>query len=104
MNEKFVPVGHRILLKPDEVGEKTNGGIIIPEETRRREQLPEVVCTVIAMGPTCYNDPSHGKEPWCKIDDRVHIVKHSAVLIKVNDEDHFVINDEDILGFYKQTE
>lgn len=104
MRESFIPVGHRILLKPDEVGEKTEGGIIIPPSLQDRMQLSEVICTVITMGPSCYNDPSHGKEPWCKVGDRVHIVKHSAVLVVVNGEDHFVINDEDVLGYYKQIE
>jgi len=97
MSEKFIPVGHRILLKPDVVGEKTNGGIYIPPESRRMQQLSTVVCTVIAMGPTCYNDSAHGETPWCKVGDKVHIVKHSGVHVEMNGKDHFVINDEDVL-------
>lgn len=51
--------------------EKSEGGIIRPEEWREREQTAMQVGNILAMGPDCYKDKTKFSEPACKVGDWV---------------------------------
>lgn len=48
------PVEFKVLIKPDEVEEKTAGGIIIPDETKDREQHAQMAGTLIEVSPLAF--------------------------------------------------
>ena len=91
------PKGHRILVLPKEVEEKTESGIIINVGTQKlREELAQVDGVVVAMGNTCYTDQP---EPWCKVGDKVFFGKYSGIFRDGKDGLKYrVINDLDIVG------
>lgn len=94
------PLGHRVLIKPDFVEEKSKGGIILAHETVKQEQGAQVIGTVLAVGTTCW---AEFDEPWCKVGDRVIFAKYSGMKIwnpvegKYR-EDILIVNDLDICG------
>lgn len=96
------PLGHRVLIQPDDVEEKSKGGIILPEELKKQEKGAQVVGTVLDVGSTCWADTPTG-EPWCKVGDRVVFAKYSGMKIwnpvegKYR-EDILIVNDLDICG------
>ena len=51
-----IPTGYRVLVMPYKGRAKTEGGIILTDETRDRNALATVVCYVLKLGPDCYSD------------------------------------------------
>ena len=89
------PVGHRILLLPREIAEKTTSGIIIATDSmREREQMSNTTGVVMSMGDSCYNDMS---TPWCKVGDKVAFAKYAGLLYQGKDGVKYrMVNDGDI--------
>jgi len=50
------PTGHRVLVKVTKVEEVTQGGIIIPKDVTKREQLGQDGGIVVEIGNTAYSD------------------------------------------------
>ena len=91
------PVGHRVLILPEQIDEVTDSGIVLMTASQKeREALAQMYGLVIAMGNTCYSDqPS----PWCKVGDRVSFAKYSGLLYTgLDDKEYRIINDLDIVA------
>ena len=91
------PVGWRVLIKPQEIKEVSDSGIILTTEVNKeREQMGNTTGVVVAMGEQCFADePS----PWCKIGDKVIFAKYAGLLYKGKDDTHYrMINDKDVTG------
>lgn len=54
----WLPHNHRILVEVDVVEERTAGGLILPDQTRTKEQNQQIMATVLAVGPTAQVDPN----------------------------------------------
>ena len=93
MASNIKPLGQRVLVKRVEAEEVASGGIIIPDTAKEKPQEAEVV----ALG-TGKND--EGKEvPFSvKAGDTVLISKYGGTDVKINGEEHLIINESDILG------
>jgi co-chaperonin GroES (HSP10) len=89
------PCGHRLLILPRQIIEKTASGIITSTQTmREREQMSNTTGVVMAMGPTCYDDQ---QTPWCKVGDKVAFAKYAGLLYTGRDgADYRMVNDGDI--------
>lgn len=100
------PVGHRVLIKPDEAESKSKGGILIPTDDRHQAAVDTGV--VLAIGDTAYQDPTLGGKPWVAIGDWVTYARHSGKRIKdpekPDDIDCVILNDEDIIAILKKGE
>lgn len=48
------PCGNHILVKPDAIEEKTEGGIVLPDSVKERHQQSVAYGVVIAVGPDCF--------------------------------------------------
>lgn len=105
------PKGWRILIKPIEVQERTEGGLYLPEETKKAQEYLRYVGQVVAMGDLCYrhekfrgegDDPRHVPAPWCEVGDYVAHGQYSGqeVLVKTEDgvEKYRLVNDDEILA------
>ena len=66
----FRATGHRILLVPEKVEEKTQSGIILAAKTVHAEEQIAVICTVLEIGPDAWADKS---TDYCDVGDRVLI-------------------------------
>lgn len=91
------PVGWRVLIKPQEVKEVSQGGIILTtEKSKEREQMANTTGIVVSMGDQCYADEP---APWCKVGDKVIFAKYAGLLYLGKDgQGYRMVNDKDITG------
>ena len=94
------PAGHRVLILPDQVEEKTAGGIILAQTTKERDQQATMRGTVVKVGVNAWKAFDDGT-PWAKEGDRVVFRKYAGEVIKDGDTEYRVVNDEDILCVVK---
>lgn len=97
------PVGISILIKPDEVEDTTDSGIIIHTlEHHQREELGQTDGVVYEIGEAAYYDEKH---PRCKVGDRVVIAKYSGMVRKGNDGATYrLVKDNDVLALLENKE
>mgnify|MGYP005810209045 CR=1 FL=1 len=90
------PTGYRILVEMPELKEKTSGGIVIPESTKKLEETAGIVARVVAMGPDAYKDRDRFSEPWCKVGDFVMMKSYSGARFRVRGTEYRFINDDTV--------
>lgn len=95
------PAGHRVLIKPEVVEEKTAGGIILSAVTKERDQQATMRGTVVKVGANAWKAFDDGS-PWAKEGDKVVFRKYAGEVIKEGDEEYRVVNDEDIIAVIRE--
>jgi len=101
---KIEPAGHKILVKPRPVEEKTKSGIVLVTDVERLEQAT-TEGTVVAIGPTAYKKVDDGT-PWCKVGDKISYGKYAGATLITNneqgEEEKFVVlHDVDVVAILK---
>jgi chaperonin GroES len=84
---RFKPLGPRVLLRPVEREEATPSGIVLPDTAKKEHQYAEVVAA--------------GVHEDVKVDVGEVVVvyrQYSGIEIKVEGDDHLVVEADDILG------
>lgn len=94
------PAGHRVLVQPDIVEEKTAGGIILAQTTKERDQQATMRGTVVAIGVNAWKAFDDGS-PWAEVDDKVVFRKYAGEVVKDGEVEYRICNDEDILCVIK---
>ena len=91
---KIKPLNDRVLVRRVEVKETVKGGIIIPDTAKEKPQEGEI----IAVGEGKLDD--HGKRipMQVKKGDRVLFAKYAGSDIRIDNEDHLILTESDILG------
>jgi chaperonin GroES len=91
---KVIPLHDRVLLKRLEEQEVKKGGIIIPDTAKEKPQEAEVIEVgkgrVTEDGKTIALDVKKG--------DKVLIGKFSGTEVMVNDVEHIIVREEEILA------
>jgi chaperonin GroES len=83
---RFKPLGARVLLRPVEREEATASGIVLPDTAKRDKQNAEVV-------PVGAHEDVN-----VSVGDMVVYRKYSGTEIKVEGDDHLVVDVDDVLG------
>ncbi len=91
---KVKPLGDRVLLKRTENEEEVRGGIIIPDTAKEKPQEAEVV----AVGDGKLDDNGKRIPMTVKKADRVLIGKYTGQDIKINNEEHTIVREDEILA------
>ena len=91
---KFRPLHDRVVVQRIEAEEKTKGGIIIPDTAKEKPQE----CMVIAVGPGRYLDSGELRKPGVKEGDKVLIGKWGGSEVKIENEEHIIIKEDEILA------
>jgi chaperonin GroES len=91
---KFLPLGDRILVKRLEPGEAKKGGIIIPDSAKEKPQQAKV----IALGQGKLLEDGKRAPFEVKMGDKVFINKYGGTEITINDEEHLIVREDDILA------
>lgn len=91
---KIQPLHDRVLLKRFEEEETKKGGIIIPDTAKEKPQEAEV----IAAGKGRTNDEGKVIPLEVKAGDRVLIGKYSGTEVTVDDVEHVIVREEEILA------
>lgn len=95
MATKITPLGRRVLVKRSSSEEKSAGGLFLPDTAKEKPQEAEVLALGVGKDDEG-NDVS--KLFTVKIGDKVLISKYGGTEIKLNGEDHLILNESDILG------
>ena len=88
--KSYRPLGSRIVVKRLDRGEKSEGGLFIPEGAREDRRLAEVV----AVGPGKRDLMGKLIEPQVKPGDMVLTVKHKGVELDLGPDKQLQILDE----------
>ena len=83
---KLKPLGNRALVKMVEREEETSSGIVLPDTAKEKPQTAEVV----AVG--AHDDVK------VAVGDVVVFRKYAGTEFKIEDEEHLIVEGEDILG------
>lgn len=91
------PTGYRLLVAPKQVDEKTEGGIVLPDERREKESDASVVYCVLKLGPDAYDDKiKFPNGPWCEAGDWVILPAYSGTKFFVQGMEFRIINDDTV--------
>jgi chaperonin GroES len=82
------PINDRVVVKPHEAEEKTEGGIIIPDTAKEKPQKGKVV----AVGPG-----KDGNKMTVQKGDVVLYGKYAGQELKHEGEDYLIMREDDIL-------
>jgi chaperonin GroES len=91
---KIRPLQDRILVKRIDEGEKTKGGIIIPDTAKEKPQEGKV----IAVGKGKVGDDGKVQTLDVKKGDKVLFGKYSGTEVNIEGEEHLIIREDDVLG------
>ena len=91
---KVRPLQDRILVRRVAEEEKTKGGIIIPDAAKEKPAEGEV----IAVGSGKVDDKGKLRPLAVKKGDRILFGKYSGNEIKIDNVDHLILREDDVLG------
>lgn len=101
----IAPMAYNVLVLPREVEAKTKGGLLLPDDTKEREQFAQQEGTLVALSPMAFGwrdwpDDRAGEKP--KIGDRVFFSRYQAVEVRGDDgRKYWLMKDESIAGVMK---
>ena len=91
---KVRPLRDRVIVKRLEEGEKTKGGIIIPDTAKEKP----IEGKVIAIGDGKIKKDGTKIPMEVKKGNRVLFAKYAGTEIKIDGEEHLMMKEDDILG------
>ena len=91
---KLVPIGDRVVVEREQVGDKTAGGIYLPESAKDRPQRG----TVIAVGDGRMMESGKRSTPQVKVGDRVIFTSYGPEELKVGEQEYLLMAETDILA------
>lgn len=94
MAVKVKPLGDRVLVRPQEEEEQVKGGIIIPDTAKEKPQRGDVV----AVGDGKLDDSGNRIALSVSSGDVVLYGKYSGTEVRLDDEDHLIMSESDILA------
>ena len=105
MEDVFEPAGHRVLIKPKVVEEKSEGGIILHnnDTSKKMERAGNDIGTVYSVGMNAWLAYDGGK-PWAAVGDKVIYAKYGGVFVTnpLDGEEYVLINDSDVACVLKR--
>ncbi len=94
---KVQPLHDRILLKRIETKQEKRGGIIIPDTAKEKPMEGKV----IAVGAGRVEKDGKRVPLEVKVGDKVLVGKYSGTEIKIDDVEHVILREDEILGIIK---
>ena len=96
------PVGYRMLVRPYSGEKKTEGGILLTDETSEKIQMTTVCALVVKMGDLCYKDKKKFPNgPWCKEGQFIMYDRYVGNRFQTKYGEHRILNDDEIIGTIK---
>ncbi len=94
---KVQPLHDRILLKRIDAKQEKRGGIIIPDTAKEKPMEGKV----IAVGAGRVEKDGKRIPLEVKVGDKVLVGKYSGTEIKIDDVEHVILREDEILGIIK---
>lgn len=102
------PLFDNVLIKPLEAEKKTASGIILPDSSKEKPQMGEVMavgtgssCSKNDDGCVCGGCDSCGSDMVVKVGDKVLYKKWGGTEVKVENEEWMILEQKDILALVK---
>lgn len=94
----FRPLGYRVLVRRLEGEEKLKGGILLPDNAKKKQEQAEVIA--IGTGKTDKN----GKPIPIpvKVGDVILMEKYSGQEVTLNDQDYVIVRADDIIAIVEK--
>ena len=93
------PTGWRVLILPYQGKMKSDGGILLTNQTRQTESLATVCGYVLRIGPDAYKDKGKfSAGDWCKQGDWVIFGRYAGSRFKIEGGEVRLLNDDEILA------
>jgi len=92
------PLYDRILVKRLEPKEQVRGGIIIPDSAKEKP----LEAKIISVGEGKRNDKGELVPLTVKAGDTVLIGKYAGTEVKIDDEEHIILREEEVLAVIEQ--
>jgi len=95
---KITPLGDRVAIKPQDIQEKTPGGLVIPPSATddKRPAFGEVV--KLGVGK---DEEGKAIKFNVKVGDLVYFKKYSPEEIEIDGKEYYILESEDILAIVK---
>src|SRR5947199_7712614 len=93
----FKPLHDRVLIKRVDEKETVQGGIIIPDTAKEKQQEGEV----IAVGSGAKKKDGQVVPLDLKAGDRILFGKYSGSEIKMEDTEYLILREEEVLGVFE---
>ena len=94
MKTTVQPLSDRVLIRRLEPEQKAKSGIIIPDTAKEKP----LEAKVVAVGAGRLDDNGKRTALDVKAGDRVLIGKYTGTEVKIDDVEHVIVREEDILG------
>lgn len=91
---KVRPLHDRLIVKRLEEGEKTKGGIIIPDTAKEKP----IEGKVIAVGTGKIKEDGIKIPMEVKKGDRILFAKYAGTEVKIDGEEHLMMKEDDVLA------
>jgi chaperonin GroES len=88
------PLGDRVVVLPSAREETSRGGIFLPDTAKEKPQEG----TIIAVGPGRVTEDGKLIALEVSVGDKVLYAKYGGTEIKLNEKDHLILNERDILA------
>ncbi len=88
---KIRPLGTRVLIRPEEEELRTKSGILLPETAKEKPQMG----VVIAIG-------DEEEDIKVKVGQKVLFPKYTGTEIKIDGEEHLIMEADDILAVVEE--
>ena len=99
----IVPLGHRVLVLPYEIEEKSAGGVIVTiAVNKEREEMAQVRGVVVSVGPNCWEEYP---KAWATPGDHVMFGKYAGAIMPGNDGKKYrLVNDLDLVALIQSND
>ena len=88
------PINDRVVVKPANAEDKTQGGIIIPDTAKEKP----VEGTIVAAGPGKISDTGEVIKMSVKVGDKVLYGKYSGTEVTVDGEEYLIMRESDVFA------
>lgn len=88
------PLKDRVLAKRIEEEESTQGGIIIPDSAKQKQEIAEV----IAVGPGKQTESNKTIEMPVKVGDLILMDRYSSQEVTLDNEEYIIVKADDIIA------
>lgn len=92
------PLGDRVIIEVLEEGEKTVGGIVLPDTAKEKPQEG----LVVAVGSGRLLDNGQKVAPEVSVGDKVIYSKYAGTEVKIDDKEYLILSERDILAVIEQ--
>lgn len=99
------PIEYNVVVLPEEIENKTKGGLILADETVEKKAFGRMEGTLVAMSPMAFSFedwPEGAEDQKPKVGDRVMFSRHSGTEVTGRDgRDYWILKDKSIVAVMK---